>query len=352
MPPAPRQNEDPVVWSDDDDPVESYTKTTKPAPQQVRGQIAPKRAVGLNRVVMPPQVVIRTTILAAAAVYALRSWGLFETQFWLATFLTTCAIDASSPALNNFSQYIFPFALIAHKFPYGGDNGQIIPGLAQWILFMPTVAFLIGVPMSVCLHRYFSHAAFSTSRPMQALIGVVACMAYQGGPLWWSAKHGRHHHYCDQPNDPHSVVQHGFSYAFVGWTVNPVNYVERDVNYNNPSLLVPELIFLDKYYLLPVALLFTILEQQFGVDRAFIAWSMLLPMLVCRLVTWLFNVQFHPAHDPRRCASVDNDRFLAVLVGESEHATHHRCPNKSKRNQRDVPCKSHIFVLYCIVLLV
>jgi stearoyl-CoA desaturase (delta-9 desaturase) len=346
MPPVPRKNEDPVVWSDDDDPAETYTKTTKPATQQVRGQIAPKQAVGLNRVVVPLLVVIRTAILAAAAVYALRSWGLFETQFWLATFLTSCAMDASAPVLSNLVQYIFPFALIAHEYAYGVNKGQT-PCMAQWIAFMPTVIFLIGVPMSVCLHRYFAHAAFATSRPMQALIGVTACMAYQSGPLWWAAKHVRHHHHCDQPDDPHSVVQQGYLYAFLGWTLNPVTFAERDLKYNNPSLFVPELKFLDKYYLLPPVLLFTLLEQQFGVDRSFIAWSLMLPMLLCRIITLLFNVEYHPAHDSRRCKSVDNDRLLAVLVGEADHEVHHRRPALAKRNQMDVPCKSHLFLLYC-----
>jgi fatty-acid desaturase len=341
MPPVPRRNEDPVVWSDNDDPVETYTKTTKTAKQQVPARIAPKQA-------MPLLVVIRTAMCAAAAVYTLRSLGLFETQFWFATFLTTCAMNVSSPALNNLAQYFFPFGLIAYNYAYGVNKGES-PSLAQWIALMPTVIFLIGVPMSVCLHRYFAHAAFTTTRPMQFLIGVVACMAYQSGPIWWAAKHVRHHHHCDQPNDPHSVAQQGYFYAFLGWTLNPVTFTERDVNYNNPALFVPELIFLDKYYLFPIAALFTLLEQQFGVDRTFIGYSLMLPMLLCRLITLLFNVEYHPAPptDTRRCKSVDNDRLLAVLVGEAEHEMHHRCPAKSKRNDWDVPCKSHLVLLHC-----
>jgi fatty-acid desaturase len=158
----------------------------------------------------------------------------------------------------------------------------------------------------------------------------------------------RHHHHCDQPNDPHSVVQQGYLYAFLGWTVHPVTYAERDVNYNNPALFVPELIFLDKYYLFPSAVLFTLLEQQFGVDRTFIGWSLMLPMLLCRIITLLFNVEYHPSPptDTRRCKSVDNDRFLAILVGEAEHEMHHRCPAKSKRNELDVPCKFHFVLLH------
>ena len=82
---------------------------------------------------------------------------------------------------------------------------------------------------------------------MQFVLGVVACLAYQGaccapmlsstptrtrararthththththtgGPLWWAMMHIRHHQYCDKPEDPHSAKQRGTIYAFHG----------------------------------------------------------------------------------------------------------------------------------------
>jgi stearoyl-CoA desaturase (Delta-9 desaturase) len=241
------------------------------------------------------------------------------------------------------NQYIFPIVLATLCY----SKGQL-PSVAQGICFLPTVVWLIGVPMSICLHRYFSHGAFTTSRLVQAMIGVVGCLAYQGGPLWWAAKHVRHHHHCDQPNDPHSVVQQGYFYAFVGWTMNPINMAERDASYNNSAHFVPELQFLDKFYLAPAAILFSLLEKAseygYGTDRAFIAYSVLLPMLFCRLITLLFNVEYHPAHDPHRCKSVDNPRLLALLVGEAEHDVHHKFPKKARRSQLDPPCKLFLFL--------
>ena len=112
------------------------------------------------------------------------------------------------------------------------------------------------------------------------------------------------------------------------------------MNFVDKRLLVPELYFLDKCYLLPVALAFTYLEHV-GCERAFIAYSLLMPMLLCRLITLLFNVEYHPATDTKRCKSVDNPRLLALIVGESEHDLHHKSPAKSRRNDWDLACKCY-----------
>lgn len=338
MPPGLRKKEDFIV-SDDDTPTYTFNSlgeaaltpslTTK---QMKESQQEPEKRHGTIH------VLFRTTCLAIAAIYLLREIGLFGRHFFLAVFLVSCVIEESSPAVNNMLQYFFPIGLAASCY----FNGQL-PSVTQGIWFFPTVVWLIGVPMSMCLHRYFSHGAFTTSRPVQAVIGVVGCLAYQGGPLWWAAKHVRHHHHCDQPKDPHSVVQQGFFYAFVGWTMNPINLAERDTIYNNAAHFVPELQFLDKFHLAPATVLFSVLETAnkygYGTDRAFIAYSVLLPMLFCRLITLLFNVEYHPAHDPHRCKSVDNPRLLAVLVGEDQHDVHHKCPSKARRSQLDPPCE-------------
>lgn len=274
-----------------------------------------------------------TFLFMGLTTYAFYQAGFFESYYWLAIYAVCQVAEELSPATLNLSQYIYPVALVS----YYAANG-FHPTWTQAVAFMPTVLFLIGVPMSVCLHRYFSHAAFTTTRLGQLVVALVSTFAYQGGCLWWAAKHVRHHHHCDQPKDPHSVVQQGYLYAFCGWTMNPVNLKERDMPFLDKRLLVPELFFLDKCYLLPIALAFTYLEHV-GYERSFIAYSLLLPMLVCRLITLLFNVEYHPVSDPKRCKSVDNPRLLALIVGESEHDVHHKSPAKSRRNDWDLACK-------------
>jgi stearoyl-CoA desaturase (delta-9 desaturase) len=286
-----------------------------------------------------PLRVLRASATAGATAAVLNYANLFESHYWFAVFAVSMAVEIE-PALNFFVQYVFPIWSAVQLYTAGDTPTQ-----TQLIVFLPTVLFLIGVPMSVCLHRYFSHTAFETSRPLQAALGVVATFAYQGGPLWWAAKHTRHHHHCDQPADPHSVVQQGFFYAFCGWTMNPANLSNRDFKYNSANLFVPEIEFLDRFYLAPPCLVFTAIEAYFG--RSIVVYSLLLPMLFCRLITLLFNVEYHPIEDPKRCKSVDNPRLLALIVGESEHDIHHKKPRLSKRNDWDLPCKYQPDPTFC-----
>ena len=58
-------------------------------------------------------------------------------------------------------------------------------------------------------HRYFSHRAFKTSRPVQFIFALVGAASVQRGPIWWAAHHRHHHMASETPDDPHSPVQHG-----------------------------------------------------------------------------------------------------------------------------------------------
>jgi hypothetical protein len=66
-------------------------------------------------------------------------------------------------------------------------------------------------------HRFFSHAAFKTSRPWRFVLAVVTLYGMQFGPIWWASKHRLHHKFCDQPADPHSWKQTSFFYAWWAW---------------------------------------------------------------------------------------------------------------------------------------
>ena len=77
--------------------------------------------------------------------------------------------------------YLVPVAFVSHCLATHGP-----PTLLQLALLPATAMSLIGVAMSVCLHRFFSHQAFQTSRPVAFLLGCLGCLAYQSGPLWWA----------------------------------------------------------------------------------------------------------------------------------------------------------------------
>lgn len=206
-------------------------------------------------------------------------------------------------------------------------------------MLVPTGTSLIGICMSVCLHRYFAHNAFSTSRPVRVLLAMLAAYAYQGGHLWWAGKHGKHHHHCDQPDDPHSAYQTGFWYAWVGWTVSPRSFRERDYDFVNPAFLTPEMHFLDKYYGVHMCAVFMALEHFFG--RSFVVYNCFFPMLFCRVFTLLFNVAYHlpDSNGSKRCKSTDLPFMIVKLVGEGDHDIHHKVPTLSKRGDMDLACE-------------
>ena len=245
-----------------------------------------------------------------------------------------CGIELASPALYSILSCAIPVAMAAHL----AVTGHLI-SLVQLGAFVPLSLLYIGIPMSVCLHRYFAHQAFRTSRPVQFVLGVVACLAWQGGPLWWAIMHLRHHKHCDTPRDPHSAAQQGTVYAFIGWMANPDNYRAETVDaYRelDAGLRVPEMLLVQKLNPLPPILLCLVASHCLG--YANMVWCVLGPMLNARLTTLLFNVHFHPREDATHaCRAVDDARVLAQLVGESRHRDHHLWPRRARRKDWDVP---------------
>lgn len=83
--------------------------------------------------------------------------------------------------------------------------------------------FIHYTGMSICLHRYFSHRAFKTSRAFQFVLGFWGYLAFQGGPLFWAGTHRHHHAHCDQDVDYHTPLPRsfkGFLKAHYLWMLN------------------------------------------------------------------------------------------------------------------------------------
>ena len=85
------------------------------------------------------------------------------------------------------------------------------------VLAIVVVTRIVGLGVTVGLHRYFSHRSFKTSRLFQFLLAAAGCTALQKGPLWWAIHHRLHHRHSDRPDDPHSPVVDGFWYGHIGW---------------------------------------------------------------------------------------------------------------------------------------
>lgn len=99
-------------------------------------------------------------------------------------------------------------------------------------------------------HRYFAHRSFQTSRFFQFVIAFCAQTSLQKGALWWASNHRIHHRYSDKPKDPHSNKLYGFWYSHIGWIVGP-DYKETDYKGIKDFSKYPELVWLNKYHLVP-----------------------------------------------------------------------------------------------------
>jgi stearoyl-CoA desaturase (delta-9 desaturase) len=212
----------------------------------------------------------------------------------------------------------------------------------------------VGCCMSICLHRYFAHNAFKTSRAFQFVLGVFGSMAMQGGVLWWASKHLRHHKHCDEPQDPHSPTQTSSMYAWLGWLYFETHH---DWAYLPKRLLTPEMLFINLFFIVPNMIGTLALVPLVGKEWAlFLCW---VPACFGALATTRFNVDYHPPIKNRKdgeCIGINKEsgdkgigplrlEWLAFyapwmfepLVGEAFHEDHHLYPRRAHRPGFDIP---------------
>ncbi|MCA9676664.1 MAG: acyl-CoA desaturase, partial [Myxococcales bacterium] len=172
-------------------------------------------------------------------------------------------------------------------------------------------------------HRYFSHRAYKTSRPVQFLLGLLGVFATQKGPLWWASHHRRHHKYSDQPEDIHSPRQRGFLWSHMLWILVKRH---KTADFSNIKDLTqyPELRFLDKYENLIVIAFATAIGVIGG------AWALVWGYFVSTTLLWhgtFFINSLAHIWGRRRYQTTDDSKnsFLLAIVcmGEGWHNNHH-----------------------------
>ena len=96
-----------------------------------------------------------------------------------------------------------------------------------WLFMQPTswvewscffVTYILGI-MGVVIgyHRYFTHRAFETSKPMQYFIAILTQTAAQGSALRWASDHRRHHAKTERPGDTHSPYFDSYGNPMPKW---------------------------------------------------------------------------------------------------------------------------------------
>lgn len=219
----------------------------------------------------------------------------------------------------------------------------------DWVPFLPFVALHLAVfgalwtgatwvDWTVCFtlyfvrmfavtgayHRYFSHRTYKTSRWFQFVLAFLAQTSSQKGALWWAAHHRNHHKYSDLPWDVHSPIQRGFWYSHVLWLVDRGTEV-TDYGRIKDLAKYPELVWLNKYWLVPPISLGVLTWWLFGWSGLFIGFCLSTSLLwhgtfLVNSLAHVFGKRRFPTEDTSR-----NNWWIALLtLGEGWHNNHHQ----------------------------
>ena len=223
---------------------------------------------------------------------------------------------AAARLYRRVSMWVF---ILAHLVPLGA----LVTGVTVESVQLAVALYLVRMfAITAGYHRYFSHRSFQTSRVFAALLAAVAQSSFQRGALWWAAHHRWHHKHSDDVVDVHSPVQRGFWYSHVGWLFDP----EIDARQGKIRDLakVPELVWLDRYWLLPgvaLAVFCLVVAGWPGLWIGFFASTVALWH-----GTFTINSLCH-VWGSRRYRTTDQSRnnlWLALLtLGEGWHNNHH-----------------------------
>ena len=189
--------------------------------------------------------------------------------------------------------------------------------------------------LSAGYHRYFAHRAFKTSRAGQFLLALLGTLGVQRGALWWASRHRHHHRYSDTEDDIHSPLHQGFAYSHSGWFLDRRN-AETDLARVQDLARFPELVWLDRWNVIPVVVFGALLWVAFGTSG--FVWGFCVSTVLLWHAIHAIGSFGHRFGGYRRFATTDNSRnkwFLGiVLLGEGWHNNHHFYPASARTGYR------------------
>jgi stearoyl-CoA desaturase (delta-9 desaturase) len=169
---------------------------------------------------------------------------------------------------------------------------------------------------------------------MQFIMAFIGQSSAQRGVIWWSAIHRHHHLHSDTEEDIHSPRHMGFFHSHVGWIFRPLR---ATADYSSvPDLTrYPELVWLDRFHLLPAVLLAVGCFLLGG-------WEMLVVGFFCSTVllyhcVFFINSLAHVVGSQRYLTGDDsrNNWWLALItLGEGWHNNHHHYQSATAQGWR------------------
>ncbi|SMF53427.1 acyl-CoA desaturase [Pseudobacteriovorax antillogorgiicola] len=201
----------------------------------------------------------------------------------------------------------------------------------QWVLLCIGSYYIRMFGITAGFHRLFSHKSFKAKRWYQFLLGALGTAAIQRGPIWWAAIHRHHHRHSDKTLDIHSPKAHGFFQSHLGWVFDR-SYKSVTQDHVKDLQKFPEIVWLDRHYLVPPAIYGAILLAIFG-WQGFL-WGFLISTVLLWHGTFLINSLCHIVGS-RRFETRDDSRnsFLLALLtmGEGWHNNHHFYPGSARQ---------------------
>lgn len=189
-----------------------------------------------------------------------------------------------------------------------------------------------GLGVCLCYHRLLTHRSFQVPKPLEYLLVMFSCLAWQNGPIKWVATHRIHHARSDGPGDPHSPTR-GFWWAHMGWLFT---FTDELDDYEKYKEFAPDLArdpvyrFLNKtfgFYQFPLAVLFYVWGGW-----PFVFWGIIFRTVFMWHATWFVNSAAH-TWGYKTWATDDkstNNWWVALLTyGEGWHNNHHAFPKSA-----------------------
>ena len=187
-------------------------------------------------------------------------------------------------------------------------------------------------------HRYFAHRTYKTSRWFQFVIAFFAQTSIQKGAIWWAANHRIHHKFSDTSKDPHSNNVYGFWYSHLGWIMGP-DYKVTKTDLIKDYAKFPELMWLNKYHLIPGLFLLIVVFVVGGFTNSAFYGVSFIDGALSAIVTGFFlstillfhgtfsiNSLMHMIGKPRYETgdlSKNSLSLALVTLGEGWHNNHH-----------------------------
>ena len=172
-------------------------------------------------------------------------------------------------------------------------------------------------------HRYFAHRAYKTSRAFQFSLALVGTSATQKGPLWWAAAHRRSITAIPILRSMFIARPARLWYSHLGWWRGD-EHVATDWAAIPDFTKYPELVFLDRWHVIGVALNIVVAYALRGFDG--LLWGYVVSTFLVLHATFAINSLAHVVGS-RRYETSDtsrNNAWLAVLtMGEGWHNNHH-----------------------------